>query len=137
LWGNELIKRGFFPTATELADVIGIDLYFKQFVTELAGTSFFTGPNSSSATINKLLETNSKPVWVTELQAEPWEKNETNYKATNPGSISPKQLQKNLKTAQELSVQEIDFWGLEYWLWRDKNGDSTYLDYIKETLKDA
>lgn len=132
LWGNELVKRNFLTTALQLADIVGIDLYYKQFVTQLAGKSFYTGPSQSHSTLAKALAQSSKPIWITELQAEPWEKDEATYLSSNTQSISPSLLEKNLKQAVQLPVTEILFWGFEYWMWKNQQGDNSYLKYIRE-----
>lgn len=118
LWGNDLLSRGFFKRAEEMADIIGLDLYYKQFVTQVFGKNIYKGPSQSDSALRKLINSSTKPVWITELQAEPWEKDERGYLSKNPGSISPKQLQQNIERAKKLPVQEILLWGFEYWLWR-------------------
>ena len=101
-----------------MADIIGLDLYYKQFVTQIFGKNIYKGPSQSDSALRKLINSSTKPVWITELQAEPWEKDERGYLSKSPGSISPKQLQQNIERAKKLPVQEILLWGFEYWLWR-------------------
>lgn len=123
LWGNTLQSRGFFKKAEELADIIGLDLYYKQFITQVFGKNFYKGPNQSDSALEKLINSSTKPVWITELQAEPWEKDEAGYLSKNPESMNSKQLQKNIERAQKLPVHEILLWGFEYWLWQKRQGD--------------
>jgi hypothetical protein len=131
LWGNEVGSRGFFPQAEKMADVVGLDLYYKQFIYQVLGRSLYRGPQQSQTDLTKLIKSGTKPVWITELQAEPWEKDEAGYKSLHPMSISPEQLEVNLSKAQSLPVEEILLWGFEYWLWRANQNDLRYLEMVR------
>ncbi len=134
LWGNDLLARGLFSQVEQLADVIGLDLYPRQFVKQIFGRSFYRGPTHSQKQLKRLLAKSNKPIWLTELQAEPWEKNEKNYFSANPGSISPKKLAKNIRKAQQLPIKQILLWGFEYWWWQAQQGNDSYLKTV-ENLK--
>ncbi|MBT4124168.1 MAG: hypothetical protein HN981_05160 [Candidatus Pacebacteria bacterium] len=137
LWGNNFISRKFFQPTEKIADIIGLDFYPKQFVKNILRKNIYInyhGPHQSKSAIKKLLNKSSKPVWITELQAEPWEKNEQGYLSKNPKSISPQQLEKNIQQASKLPIQEILLWGFEYWLWQEKNGNSEYLEIVEKHL---
>ena len=71
---------------------------------------------------------------ITELQAEPWEKDEKGYLSKNPKSISPKLLESNLKKTLSLGVKEILLWGFEYWYYQKSQGDNRYLEVVREYL---
>ena len=118
LWGNDVLKRGFFNKAAVLADIVGLDLYYKQFVGQIFGQNIYKGPSQSDRALQKLIQNSPKPVWITELQAEPWEKDERGYFSDNPQSISETQLKKNVERTSQLEVKEILMWGFEYWLWK-------------------
>jgi hypothetical protein len=135
LWGNDLLGRGFFSKAETLSDVVGLDIYYKQFVYKLLNHSFYQGPRHSAASLATYLKQRTKPIWLTELQAEPWEKDTQAYQATHPASMSPRLLQENLHQVQLLPVTEILLWGFEYWLWRAQQGDHSYLDLMKNWQK--
>jgi hypothetical protein len=137
LWGNQLLQRGFFDQAVGLADVVGIDLYNTQFVAEIMGKSLYKGPSQSSHQLRQLLASCNKPIWIAELQAEPWEKNEVGFKSATPKSMNIDQLKKNIDDAKALPIAETLLWGFEYWLWRDKNGDTTYLDFVQSVTEAA
>lgn len=133
LWGNHLLRRGFFPQVEKLADIIGLDLYPKQFFTQIFGHSFYLGPGQSKLKLKKFLSKSKRPIWITELQAEPWEKNQTAYFSKNPGSLNLQQLEENLSLAQNLPVEEILLWGFEYWLWQQEARENDqYLKLIKK-----
>lgn len=131
LWGNTFLKRNFFSTAENLGDVVGLDLYPKVFFFKVLGKSFYGGIQYHGQKLHNTLSASTKPVWIMELQAEPWEKDEQGYKSANPGSISPEQLHQNIVNAQKLPVTEILLWGFEYWLWKAQHGDSRYLDEVR------
>lgn len=130
LWGNDVVKRGYFQSACNIADVVGLDLYYNQFVGKALGKSFYTGPRQSDNQLGKLLSQTVKPVWITELQAEPWEADQEAYLGQNPSSISINKLRENIIRASSGPYREILLWGFEYWLYRAAKGDSSYLDEV-------
>ena len=134
LWANDLESRQLFFDVSSISDVIGLDLYYKQFMKSGKGKSFYEGPRTSDDYLREIVKTSSKEVIITELQAEPWEKDEKGYLSKNPESISPKLLESNLKKASSLGVREIILWGFEYWYYQKSQGDNRYLKVIKEYL---
>ncbi len=134
LWGNDLLSRDFFSKAEKLGDIVGLDIYYKQFNRQFFNSSKYRGPDQSDRELQKYLRSSSKPLWITELQAEPWEKNDKAYRSQSPSSMSPERLQENILKAQRLPIEEILLWGYEYWLWRSQKGDNRYLDTIRRNL---
>lgn len=134
LWGNDLSHRNNLPKIENIADIIGIDLYYQQFLTQKFGKNFYIGPRDSQKKLAEIIKNCKKPVWITELQAEPWEKDEESYKSGNPESFNQKKLLNFYKKAFELNSQMIFFWGAEYWLWREKNNDDKYFKIIENLL---
>lgn len=131
LWGKTLKSRQLYPQIFDLADMVGIDLYYRG-----SGKSYTTsGPRINHAYVRRFVETAPKPVIISELQAEPWEINVSRYLSKNPKSISPELLESNLKKASSLGVKEIILWGYEYWYYRESQGDSRYLEVVKRHLK--
>jgi len=135
VWGNDLWRREAFKESSKLSDIVGIDLYYKHFALEIFHHAFYAGLRISERKFQKILQKNPKPIWIMELQAEPWEKDAAAYRAENPASISPALLKKNFQRASRLPVEEILFWGFEYWFWRAKQGDQRYFDLIRELNK--
>ncbi|MEK7188721.1 MAG: hypothetical protein AAB685_02630 [Patescibacteria group bacterium] len=80
------------------------------------------------------MRSQEQKVIITELQAEPWEKDEKGYLSKNPKSISPKLLESNLKKTLSLGVKEILLWGFEYWYYQKSQGDNRYLEVVREYL---
>ena len=131
-WGNDLIKRKSLEKLNPLTEIIGLDLYYKQFIGETLGKTIYLGPQFSTKKFKKhLSKFPENKFWITELQAEPWEKDESTYLSANPKSISPQLLEKNLEKVLALPIETILFWGFEYWLWRKLNGDNSYFEFIQ------
>ena len=132
VWGNDLIKRKSLEQLNSLSEIIGLDLYYKQFIRETLGKAIYIGPQFSNKKLKKHLgKFPENKFWITELQAEPWEKDEKTYLSNSPKSISPKLLEKNLEKILTLPVETILFWGFEYWLWKKLNGDNSYFKFIQ------
>jgi hypothetical protein len=75
-----------------------------------------------------------KPVWIAELQAEPWEESSDGYRSDKTQSMSPQQLVWNWQWGKSLPVSRVFLWGGEYWIWRAQQGDSRYVDLIRSCL---
>lgn len=130
-WGNDLTRRKTLPVLQDLGDIVGLDLYYRQHLWSVASKGFYRGPWGSDTTLQHVVESSPRPIWITELQAEPWEKDEAGYRAEHPESISPERLHTFWERARALPVQCIFFWGAEYWIWRSQQGDHRYIEFIK------
>lgn len=129
-WGNELSSRKLFPKLESIGDIVGLDLYYQQPYGHILGKTMFRGPVDSNPYINTLIRQSTKPVWITELQAEPWGQ-------TNPTSESNKKfLYYNYEKALELKVDAILFWGYEYWYKQQVEGDPIMIETIKKFIAD-
>ncbi len=113
LWGNSLFERKIYSKLIEISDVIGLDLYYR--VPSSKGE--YTGPEKPDANYMLFVLGCKKPVWITELQAEPWSK---------PESMNLQHLVVNFDHAKKINAEQVLLWGCEYWLWRKKffNDDS-------------
>jgi hypothetical protein len=134
LWGNDLSNRNLTRHAAKIADIIGLDMYYKQFLTKKLAHSFYGHPRDSEDAIKRHLEDFGKPLWITELQAEPWEANHMAYLSDNPKSCNPSLLQKNIERAKIMQPEAILLWGSEYWLWKKGQGDSQMWDAVRNLL---
>lgn len=135
LWGNELEKRNFLPMVLPFSDVIGLDIYYKQYMRELFGKSLYSGPQTNDVFLSKLIKDCAKPIIITELQGEPWEKDEQACLSEKQRSITPELLSKNIERASRLGAKEILLWGFEYWYYQMKQGNSEYIEIVKELLQ--
>lgn len=135
LWGNETSLTKTFAQAEKIADIVGLDIYYKQHVRHIFGLDLYNSPKLSDTSIKKLITDSPKPVWITELQAEPWEKHTEAYQADITKSMSPALFEDNFKKAVALNPEAILFWGSEYWLWKKAKGDTRYIDVAKTLLR--
>lgn len=131
VWGNQTKRRNHLPQLQPISDILGIDVYFKQYVMP----HVYRGPEDTLKSLTKQINRLSKPVWITELQAEPWEKNQANYLRGDNPSFTPRLLKDSFRKAHQLPVEAVFFWGYEYWYWRYRNGDSRYIDTYRELFK--
>lgn len=132
-WGNELKKRRHLPKLHALgADRLGIDLYYHMYHHHRLFGERYLGPNDSDQHLRQEILRLDAPIYITELQAEPWEKDEAQYRSEAPRSMSPSILRSNIQRALQLPVAGVLFWGVEYWLWRAAHGDQRYIEVWKE-----
>ena len=75
--------------------------------------------------------------FIIELQAEPWipgHSVEGTPIAEQNKSMDIDRLKDNVEYAQKVGMPRAYLWGVEWWYWMEKKGDSSYLEFIK-TLK--
>jgi len=125
----------------EIADIIGINVYptigqkfFK------IGIYFKTNKEERIkyfTSVKNYIEKNGKEVWVTELQAEPWEPGHLVY--TNekvPISGDPKETEQFFLEMKDIGIRTIFFWGVEYWRFREwKHKDKEWEELFLELKK--
>jgi hypothetical protein len=73
-----------------------------------------------------------KQAWITEAQAEPWEASIDSY--GDPKSTVAADIQTRFASLQARGFGTVLLWGSEYWLWRADNGDSSWLDAVRQIL---
>ncbi len=121
VWGNDERKRNSVAKLLPLADVIGIDLYPKQFLLKSFLGSHHRGPDRSAEQLREWISRQPVPIWIAELQAEPWEKNSRDFWDVWPKSMNPEQLQENFSYARSLPASATLAWGYEYWwAWKER-----------------
>lgn len=134
LWGNTLSLRNNFPKIQRLYDVVGLHLYFR---TPLF-PKIYLGPLDSIGTIKNIIGSTTKPVWITELQAEPWDffhPEDKSKKRTE--SMSAHRVMTHFNTILPLSCERIYFWGYEYWYFLKMRQDLSYWNSIHSILDTA
>jgi hypothetical protein len=136
LWGDNVTRTSLYQQAANLANSIGLDLYFYQ----PASNHTYHGPNFHRWQfkwwrLKQHLSGKAKPLWITELQAEAWEEHNHLKFSENPGSMSPDILTKNFQRAMQLKPEVILFWGLEYWLWQKMQGRPQLWQRAVELIK--
>ena len=117
-------------------DVLGLDVY------TAIGYQFLGSDHMSHADgdwpdrlarVRELAHKQGKLAWITEAQAEPWESSDLNY--ANPKSTSPSAIRGIFANLKDAGFTTVLFWGSEYWLWRADQGDTRWVDTIKDILR--
>jgi hypothetical protein len=72
--------------------------------------------------------------WVTELQAEPWERRPMTELAPDEiGSVSPERIRANLRLAARSGASRVYLWGAEWWRYlAERHRDGRYLELARE-----
>lgn len=133
-WGNDEKKRATVEKLSTLADAVGVDLYPKQFAISTPFGTLHRGPDRSEKELRHWFANVKTPIWVAELQAEPWEKDEEAFWSIWPRSISPKQLKKNFQLADSLAIEGVLAWGYEYWWAMKERGNSELMTIAKSWI---
>jgi hypothetical protein len=83
-----------------------------------------------------LIRLRLRPVFVHELQLEPWgPKAIWEMPAEEQAkSMSPAQIKQNIAAARRIKAQPIDLWGGEWWYWRHKQGDETIWQAVRQAI---
>ncbi len=133
-WGNDIRRNRNIKKVIPIADLIGLDIYYKQFIKRFAGIPLYLSPRGSLNSSCEFIRKHDKPLWITELQAEPWEENGKQYLSNNPKSMNIEMLKENYIKAMKLNPEAILFWGCEYWLWKKSKGDNSFLSTVKSII---
>jgi hypothetical protein len=116
-------------------DILGLDIYTRIGYTWLGQDKVADADGHWASQAghwrNQALE-QDKQAWITEAQAEPWE---TSAKTlADPRSTSSADIAKRFEKLQSQGYSTILLWGAEYWLWRDLNGDPSWVDAVQGLL---
>jgi hypothetical protein len=78
-----------------------------------------------------------KPVFIHELQCEPWGPTAIwNMDVPQQAiSMGPQQIRRNIALARRIKTYPIDLWGAEWWYWRYLQGDSAPWQAVAESLR--
>lgn len=115
-----------------LADILGLSYHTKRqegpfhwFYLQ----PFHLGPFSPHIRgVVSMAAAQGKRVWITELQAEPWEQRPmSEVGVTGNRTLSPERLQENVRLARATGVERAYLWGIEWWLYqRERWGETRY-----------
>lgn len=129
----------------DMADIIGINVYPTIGYKFLEmGIHFKANKNERIkyfTSVKNYIEENGKEVWVTELQAEPWEPGHLVYMDEEvPISGDPKETEQFFLELKDIGIKTIFLWGVEYWWFRewkyeDKEWEELFLELKKEKNK--
>lgn len=112
--------------ALPICDILGLNIYptvgHKMWWFKLY---FWTHSHERSecfAGIIKRARQHGKAVWITELQAEPWEPGEVVHKGKEePSTVWPDMIDVAFREIRSLGVDTIFLWGVEYWYFRKEH----------------
>lgn len=77
-----------------------------------------------------------KPVFIHELQCEPWGPDAIWKMSTKEQdmSMSVQQIAHNIAWAKRVNAQPVDLWGAEWWYWRWQQGDTAIFRAVQKAL---
>jgi hypothetical protein len=122
LWGNRTLGDSRLTKLMSLGDVVGIDLYYQI----PDGHGGFWGPSDSLESLKATINRSTKPIWITELQTNPWKK--------SPNLDHLAIIRENWQRATTLGVPLTLLWGFEYWYALLKKGDRTVWEFIRNRV---
>ena len=133
VWGNALVRRKVYGEVAILADIVGLDIYMKVPTIRFGMLKRYSGPPSVDKlkSITEDLKSLGKGVIVTELQAEPWELEETIMSDKEFESFRPSDFDRNINYIRQIEPELILLWGFEYWLVKKENGDDSYVKEVE------
>ena len=128
----------------QLADIVGIDLYPRHALVGLGPYTVYLDASRSPWQLRRLdhVFARARRVMVTEGQAEPWEA-VTVPPDWNTFSCPPEQVVANYNLAvrharaRGVNLEAYLFWGAEYWLARQRDGDPSYLQAFARILEQS
>ena len=145
-WWRTRDQGDSLDVATELADLIGIDFYPRHALFGVGPISVYLDGSRKRwqqrrrQTIARRVVRNGRRLLVSEGQAEPWEAVTTPPSPTARAMYScpPERLIENYNQCMQWDdITTYLFWGAEYWLLRDKQGDPRYLKAFERVLTES
>ena len=118
-------EQGFWVGAAQRGDILGITIYRQSWNDFLGVSRFPFGPGFYR--LKSWLLT-GKPVWVVELQAEPWGKELLPLDPLDfqKELMDAEQLKNNISYARRTGFDTFYLWGAEWWFWlKEKQNDSS------------
>jgi hypothetical protein len=149
-WWSTRDQGDSLAIAQQLADIVGIDYYPRHALLSLGAATLYLEGEGVRGNQKRRIElfsaarSKGKRLMVTEGQAEPWEA--VTVPPNPPGrsmySCPPEAMIENYNRcigwARDANY-ELDaylFWGAEYWIARQRSGDSRYLDAVARILSE-
>ncbi len=124
--------------AAVLADKVGISLY-RVVWNKLWGTFYYPLTPAYYRYRAQAIRALGKQIFVSELQAEPWERGTPLPEAPileQKNFLDGKKIHDSIDFAKKASFDEIYFWGLEWWAWLKSHGDNDIWNTIKQEVAD-
>ena len=127
--------------AIKQCDILGLNIYptvgHKLWWMELYFRTNTVQRIQCFSEIVKTARFNKKKVWITELQAEPWEPGQlVHTDKGEPLTTQPSAIEESFDEIRSLGIDVILLWGAEYWHFRDAHhADGAWLDGIRGLLR--
>ena len=135
------LRHDSIDESLALCDILGVNVYpvvgHRWF---LAKSYFWTSAEERHqylASVMKRAERAKKRVWVTELQAEPWEPDALVYtQPEQPPTGDPAIMQHAIQELRALGIDTVLLWGVEYWQYRKvRYRDERWWDEVRRLLR--
>ena len=150
-WWSTRDQGDSLAVAQQLADVVGIDYYPRHALFSLGARTLYLQGEDVGANQRRRKElfswarSNGKRLMITEGQAEPWEAVTVppNPQGRAMYSCPPERMIENYNRCMSwasdanLRLDAYIFWGAEYWITRQRSGDSRYLDAVARILGES
>jgi hypothetical protein len=148
-WWRTRDQGDSLAVAQRLADIVGVDYYPRHALFRLGARTVYLGGNLRRqrrwAQLLAWAATHGRRVMISEGQAEPWETVTTppSPRGQTMYSCPPEQVIANYNDGLgwdgpgASSLYAYLFWGAEYWLRRDRDGDVSYLQAFARILEEA
>lgn len=123
------------PVHKPIPDIVGFSYYHTLYRKGAYHRSNFV-PALHRARKLLIRAMHGKPVFVHELQLEPWGPAniwEMSFSEQDK-SMSPAQITMNIRLAQKINASPIDLWGAEWWYWRLQQGDNSVWRAVQQSL---
>ncbi len=147
-WWRTRDQGDSLTVAQRLADIVGIDCYPRHALASAGPLTLYLDGSRAGRHrkrlqhVMELALADGQRVMITEGQAEPWEAVTT---PPSPAmySCQPEDLIRNYSQCMRWSNHRTPvmdgylFWGAEYWLLRERQGDPSYLRAFERVLTDA
>src|SRR6266699_5146099 len=149
-WWQTRDQGDSLAVAQRLADIVGIDYYPRHALTTVGTRTLYLDGSKSPWQQQRRkhlfawTRAHGQKLMIAEGQAEPWETVTIPPNPYGQGMYSclPQQVITNYNTCMRWSQQEAPlyaylFWGAEYWMLRNQNSDSSYLQAFARILEHA
>jgi hypothetical protein len=148
-WWRTRDQGDSLAVAQRLADIVGVDYYPRHALFRVgARTVYLSGSLRRQRRWTRLLAwaaTHGRRVMISEGQAEPWETVTTppSPQGQTMYSCPPEQVIANYNDCLDCAgpgasgLYAYLFWGVEYWLRRDREGDASYLQAFARILEET
>lgn len=147
-WWRTRDQGDSLAVAQRMADIVGIDYYPRHALTTVGSKTLYLDGSKRPWQQRRRKQlfawtrTHGQKLMVAEGQAEPWETVTTPPNPSGQGMYSclPECIITNYNTCMRWSQQEAPlyaylFWGAEYWMLRERCGDSSYLQAFARILE--